>query len=286
MQPQNVSGHPNLMQPKRNTYLTFPKTQSFSAAMSSNGQQQVMQITLPSGWKREEALRPTGLGTGKTDVYYISPQGQKVRTKQEMKMLLGDKYDISLFDWRSGKFLSQPPKSRSPEDSSEVLSAKIPHLDTSPNPLQRRTSPPDTIKPVVIRSHPNCKRADMRNLSMEPPRQLFWEKRLADQVAIDSETNEPCKPLSLPRGVQSAGVPGYRSPQLINSLLYAIATKTSPIAGQEQAPSAIEKNPCVAVNTLQPMIKAGFVMCLLPNRFKNHRHILFRRKTYDAKKCE
>ncbi|KAA0190318.1 Methyl-CpG-binding domain protein 2 [Fasciolopsis buskii] len=266
MQSQNVSVHPSLAQPKRNTYLTFPKAQCFPTSISSNGQQQVMQITLPPGWRREESVRPTGLGTGKTDVYYVSPQGQKVRTKQELKAQLGDKYDMSLFDWRSGRFLSHPPKSRSPEEGSDASSAKILHSDSSSNPFQRRTNPPDAIRPVIIRSHPTCKRADVKNVALEPPRQLFWVKRLADHVAIDSETNEACKPLSLPRGVQSAGVPGYRSPQLIHSLLYALATKTSPIAGQEQAPSAIEKNPCIAVNTLQPMIKVSFVFCLAAPR--------------------
>lgn len=138
---------------------------------------------------------------------------------------------MSLFDWRSGRFLSHPPKSRSPEEGSDASSAKskfvpvgfprnkqttvVLHSDSSSNPFQRRTNPPDAIRPVIIRSHPTCKRADVKNVALEPPRQvhfshhfcylvcqLFWVKRLADHVAIDSETNEACKPLSLPRGVQ------------------------------------------------------------------------------------
>lgn len=55
-----------------------------------------------------------------------------------------------------------------------------------------------------------------------------------------------------------AGVPGYQPVQLVHSLIHALSSsssKISPIIGQEQQPSAIEKNPCVVINHLQPVIK-------------------------------
>nr|AAW26813.1 SJCHGC02819 protein [Schistosoma japonicum] len=97
-------------------------------------------------------------------------------------------------------------------------------------------------------------------------------------MAINPDTGEPFKPISLPKGMQcrriflihvillflAAGVPGYQPTQLIQSLIHALSSSSSnnnssPIIGQEQQPSAIEKNPCVIINHLQPMIKTFIV---------------------------
>ncbi|CAH8846249.1 unnamed protein product [Trichobilharzia szidati] len=224
-------------------------------------QQQVWPSSLPPGWKREECMRPNGLGTGKSDVYYISPQNQIVRNKQEMQAILGDKYDMSLFDWRLGKFTLNHRSKKSEEQATDASLAKVPRLDNQYSFPVRRCPYPITneIKPVIIRSHPECKRTDVKNANEETPQQLFWEKRLANHVAIDPETGEPFKPISLPRGMQTAGVPGYQTTQLVQSVIHALSSKNTPIIGQEQQPSTIEKNPCVTVNPLQPMIKTFIV---------------------------
>ncbi|CAH8541737.1 unnamed protein product [Schistosoma haematobium] len=239
-------------------------------------QQQIWPSSLPTGWRREECMRPNGLGTGKSDVYYISPQNQVVRNKQEMQTILGDKYDIGLFDWRMGKFVMSNNNSNNNTNKSKRLeeptadtsasspSAKVPRVDNQCSLPMRRCPFPITndVKPVIVRSHPECKRTDVKNTNQETPHQLFWEKRLADHVAIDPDTGESFKPFFLPKGIQSAGVPGYQPVQLVHSLIHALSSsssKISPIIGQEQQPSAIEKNPCVVINHLQPMIKTFIV---------------------------
>ncbi len=61
------------------------------------------------GWIREEVPRNTqgGIGGGrKSDVYYISPSGKKFRSKPELLKALGDHYDLSAFDYFSGKMLT------------------------------------------------------------------------------------------------------------------------------------------------------------------------------------
>ncbi|CAL8087179.1 unnamed protein product [Calicophoron daubneyi] len=256
MQNQTILGHHNGGQIKRNTCLNYAKAQG--VAISNSPSRPILPMNLPPGWRREECMRQSGLDPGKTEVFYISPQGQKVRTKQEMRALLGDAYDMSQFDWRLGKFL-MPAQKRRVDECGDSPTSKMPRSDNLLNPLIRRTNPPDNITPVIIRSHPECKRTDVRNPHQELPHQLFWEKRLTGLTAIDAETGEASKPLSLPVGVQSAGVPGYQPAQLVQSLVSAIATKASPITGQEQHRAAIEKNPCVAVNPLQPMIKTYIV---------------------------
>ncbi|KER19798.1 hypothetical protein T265_11517 [Opisthorchis viverrini] len=254
--PGTPGTHSNIGQQKRNTYTHLSKGQSQPHSILPGGHSVPTFIGLPSGWKREECTRPCGLSTGKTDVYYISPNGQKVRTKHEMKFLLDDAYDISTFDWRTGKFQMSASKVRRTDDSSSPTSAKVPRMDSA---FVRRTSPPDVFTPIVVRSHPECKRTDVKNLNQEPPHQLFWEKRFKGTYAVDPETGEAFKQLSLPKDIQSAGVPGYEAPQLVQSLVNALATKSSPITGQEQPVSAFEKNPCVAANNLQPMIKTYIV---------------------------
>ncbi|KAF7258056.1 hypothetical protein EG68_04917 [Paragonimus skrjabini miyazakii] len=246
-------------QPKRNVYINIPKISTTVTLPSvSNGHSQVMAVSLPAGWRREECTRPSGLGTGKTDVFYMSPIGQKVRTKQEMKAILGDTCDLTLFDWRSGKFLTSSQKVRRPDDGFDPTASKIPRVDGC-GVLIRRTNPPETFVPVIIRSHPECKRTDVRNAQHETPHQLFWEKRFTGKHAVDPDTGEALKPLNLPNTIQTAGVPGYQPAQMVQSLVNAIASRTSPITGQEKSSAAIEKSPCVAVNPLQPMIQTYIV---------------------------
>lgn len=87
---------------------------------------------------------------------------------------------------------------------------------------------------------------------------------------MDPTTKEPFKSSKLPSGIQSkrrrsyvcligatldAGAPGYDSTQLVQSLIHAITTKTTPVTGQEKSAAVIEKDPCANVNHLQPMIK-------------------------------
>merc|ERR1712029_661205 len=60
---------------------------------------------LPKGWIREEIPRSAGgiSGNRKSDVYYISPSGNRVRSKPELLKILGEHYDLSTFDYHTGK---------------------------------------------------------------------------------------------------------------------------------------------------------------------------------------
>ncbi len=72
---------------------------------------------LPKGWKREEIVRMRGITAGQVDIVYgpTNPNcefankdtiGKKFHTKLELQRIFGEKYDMSLLDFRSGK-LSQ-----------------------------------------------------------------------------------------------------------------------------------------------------------------------------------
>jgi hypothetical protein len=96
---------------------------NFSSAMLSSVASGIRRSEvpgLPKGWIREEVPRfnpnqfGNGLaavaaaaaaasGTSGVDVVYYSPRGHRVRTKAEMSKLLGDQYDLTPFDFQTGK---------------------------------------------------------------------------------------------------------------------------------------------------------------------------------------
>ncbi|XP_019735086.1 methyl-CpG-binding domain protein 1b isoform X3 [Hippocampus comes] len=59
---------------------------------------------LGEGWKRKEVIRQSGSSIGQMDVYYLSPEGYRVRSRVELMTLLLGVQDISNFDYKAGKF--------------------------------------------------------------------------------------------------------------------------------------------------------------------------------------
>ena len=57
------------------------------------------------GWIREEIPRSAGgiSGHRKSDVYYISPSGKRIRSKPELLKILWEHYDLAAFDYYTGK---------------------------------------------------------------------------------------------------------------------------------------------------------------------------------------
>ncbi|KAM7006167.1 methyl-CpG-binding domain protein 1b [Tautogolabrus adspersus] len=60
--------------------------------------------TLGEGWKRKEVVRRSGSSIGQKDVYYLSPRGDRVRSRVELTTVLVGQLDLSNFDYKSGKF--------------------------------------------------------------------------------------------------------------------------------------------------------------------------------------
>uniref|UniRef100_A0A0X3P2A7 Methyl-CpG-binding domain protein 2 n=1 Tax=Schistocephalus solidus TaxID=70667 RepID=A0A0X3P2A7_SCHSO len=108
---------------------------------------------LPPGWKREEVFRCNGLNSGKSIVFYVTPTGQQARTPKELQLLLGDKFDVADFDWRSGKFSSQSLKSKTNDSTPKNRS------DDKTDWFSRRVSPP-LPKPLIVSSHNDSKRIE------------------------------------------------------------------------------------------------------------------------------
>nr|XP_046240652.1 methyl-CpG-binding domain protein 1b isoform X3 [Scatophagus argus] len=56
------------------------------------------------GWKRKEVVRRSGSSIGQKDVYYLSPRGDRVRSRVELVSVLEGVLDLTSFDYKTGKF--------------------------------------------------------------------------------------------------------------------------------------------------------------------------------------
>ncbi|XP_008584684.1 PREDICTED: methyl-CpG-binding domain protein 1 isoform X11 [Galeopterus variegatus] len=57
---------------------------------------------LGPGWKRREVFRKSGVTCGRSDTYYQSPTGDRIRSKVELTRYLGPACDLTLFDFKQG----------------------------------------------------------------------------------------------------------------------------------------------------------------------------------------
>ncbi|KAL5003944.1 hypothetical protein ScPMuIL_017400 [Solemya velum] len=210
--------------------------------------------TLPSGWKREEVVRKSGLSVGKTDVYYYSPDGKKVRSKPHLARCLGENFDMAAFDFRSGKIIhSALRKSKRAQGSAYDFARGLRNDGAMVIPIRQTAS--IFKQPVtVIRNRQESKtKTDLKHGPQEPPKQLFWEKRLQGLLASD-DTQEQLQPLDLPKNVQGIG-PELTTENILQSISAALHLNTVPVVGQNQSKSSIQKNPGVNIDTNQPHIQ-------------------------------
>ncbi|XP_057217935.1 methyl-CpG-binding domain protein 1b isoform X1 [Triplophysa rosa] len=67
---------------------------------------------LGQGWKRRQVFRRSGTSEGRSDTYYMSRNGQKVRSKVELLKYVDESLDLSNFDFKSGKLVDGVPRRR------------------------------------------------------------------------------------------------------------------------------------------------------------------------------
>jgi len=216
--------------------------------------------TLPKGWFREEIPRSSGLSAGKTDVFYYSPSGKKVRNKQELNKILGDKYELDNFDFQTGTVVHKafnPKKTFSQYDF-----IKNNKSDSSLLPPIRQTASIFKQPVTVLSKHPSQAKHAEAKPAMHPPgppgdkpRQLFWERRLTG-IAAYCPSDENFK-LSLPSSIKSAGFcEGMDENILLASISTALHMSSSPIIGQVAQREVIETNPGLYINPKQPLMES------------------------------
>jgi len=137
-------------------------------------------VGLPPGWTKEEVRRTNGLSAGKIDTYYYSPAGKKFRSKPELLRELGSGYDLSGFDYASGKVRDSgtvPRKTYKRLKVSEYDFTSGLHHDLV---LPIRQTASIFNQPVtVVRTRPESKtNSDLEYGLQEQRVQRFWERRM------------------------------------------------------------------------------------------------------------
>uniref|UniRef100_A0A096LSP3 Methyl-CpG binding domain protein 1b n=1 Tax=Poecilia formosa TaxID=48698 RepID=A0A096LSP3_POEFO len=81
---------------------------------------------LGQGWKRKEVVRRSGSSIGQKDVYYLSPRGDRVRSRVELATVLQGT-DLTQFEYKSGKFVEGeiPPVRGRPRTKEKQSEEKI-----------------------------------------------------------------------------------------------------------------------------------------------------------------
>ncbi|XP_062595172.1 methyl-CpG-binding domain protein 2-like [Saccostrea cucullata] len=215
-------------------------------------------VGLPPGWKREEVVRKSGLSAGKTDVYYISPDGKKIRSKPQLARQLGEQFDLSAFDFRSGRINhSQLRKSKRPQGPYDFTRG-LSQFDCYFLVLPIRQTASIFKQPVtVIHREESKTKSELKHGPQDPPKQLFWEKRLQGIQACDSQ-EEVIKALDLPRNVQGVG-PELTTENILQSISAALHISNSPVVGQGNNRATVAKNPGVNIDVYQPHIQQVIV---------------------------
>ncbi|XP_051957936.1 uncharacterized protein LOC127626286 isoform X2 [Xyrauchen texanus] len=89
--------------------------------------------SLGEGWKRKQVFRRSGTSEGRSDTYYTSPCGHKVRSRVELLRYVSPSLDLTNFDFKTGKILDDalPKRGRKRKVESSLLyfggSAEVPN---------------------------------------------------------------------------------------------------------------------------------------------------------------
>jgi len=230
--------------------------------MEGNGNRRSAAIGLPNGWVREVVERRNGLSAGKSDVYYFSPQGKKFRSKPELVRHFKNTFDLSMFDYRSGKmihdkakFLAQRKRYNQERSGRVNLDTSIPSRQTASifkRPVSKKTNHKQSRVKV---SQPSNTKPNQGSGTARAPQQLLREKRLAGLKPCDV-AQTIVETIDLPKAMQAVG-PGTTPEELLQRIASQLHQGTTPISGQTS--SNVVKDPLVWQNTQQPLCKSFII---------------------------
>uniref|UniRef100_A0A3Q2CVN5 Methyl-CpG binding domain protein 2 n=1 Tax=Cyprinodon variegatus TaxID=28743 RepID=A0A3Q2CVN5_CYPVA len=186
-------------------------------------------------------------------LFFFSPTGKKFRSKPQLARYLGNAVDLACFDFRTGKMMPgklQKNKQKFRHDALSLAKGGKPDLNTA---LPIRQTASIFKQPVTkVTSHPGNKVKTDLQRAVEPPRQLFWERRLRGLRSSDV-SEEVLHAMELPKGLQGIG-PDSSDDVLLSAIASALHMSSTPITGQTSV--AAEKNPTIWLNTAQPLCKS------------------------------
>ncbi|XP_051825989.1 methyl-CpG-binding domain protein 1-like [Antechinus flavipes] len=102
---------------------------------------------LGPGWKRRENFRKKGATCGLSDTYYLSPSGERIRSKVELARYLGPGWDLSGFHFKLGILQPSPARAAPPQNETKRprRGPGRPRKETALSPLEQ----PDSQMPLA-----------------------------------------------------------------------------------------------------------------------------------------
>ncbi|XP_054859400.1 methyl-CpG-binding domain protein 1 isoform X4 [Eublepharis macularius] len=144
--------------------------------------------SLGPGWRRREVIRKATAATKprQSDTYYISPRGEKIRSRVELMRLMGCSRDLTDFDFKKGVFI---------EPSIEPTS---PFPPTGESHQKVKKSSKKRLLPLEEATPPLKKPPDLQNsekpLDQKPPK-LEPELPIETPASIPAQEPEPVAPV-------------------------------------------------------------------------------------------
>ena len=202
-------------------------------------------VFVPKGYTRVESVGRAGLAkSGKISACYYDPNGRCIKSKNEFQKSLGNKHDLSILDFRTGKispFLVE--KSLKKTRTIKMQQIRQPHRQKHVLIKQKvtclKTQPTSKVNHEIKQSEND-----------RMPRQLFCEKRLAGYRTEDPAGKERS---SLPESIKLYG-PRTDSSTAVRSIAAALQSGRG-IYGQNDS-KVLDKNPCVFINPNQPLVQS------------------------------
>ncbi|CAL9704279.1 unnamed protein product [Knipowitschia caucasica] len=162
--------------------------------------------SLGEGWKRKERVRQSGTRTGQSDVYYMSPRGERARSRIELAIML--KRDLSSFEFKTGVFhmngeqkLTLQRRKRKRRDHSSSDSSFVEREGAETPDSHHRLTPTLASKPVATHQAASATNSPT-TLQIKKERTTYSPKETMKppdgKIKLPGPTSTSSKPLSLP----------------------------------------------------------------------------------------
>lgn len=158
--------------------------------------------SLGPGWKRKEVVRRSGSSIGQKDVYYLSPRGDRVRSRVELATVLQGT-DLTHFEYKTGKFFEgdvppvrgRPRMKKRVRDRSSSESSWMERGDGAETPdSYHRLTPNVTPKNIYGNHQMGVSLNSSTAESKQSP--SFDEKQSEEKIRLPFPSSS--RPLSLP----------------------------------------------------------------------------------------
>ncbi|XP_063087739.1 methyl-CpG-binding domain protein 1 isoform X16 [Cavia porcellus] len=165
---------------------------------------------LGPGWKRREVYRKSGATCGRSDTYYQSPTGDRIRSKVELTRYLGPSCDLSLFDFKQGILCYSSPKARSvpvPSKKRKKASKPAKAQKRHVGPQKSHVGPQKShVGPQKSHVGPQKSHVEPQKSPVGPQKSKIRKETREEETKTDTDKAEPATALPAPGCCENCGI--------------------------------------------------------------------------------